>query len=90
MRGDGPVWWELAPGDLVTVSAWRDLVWRLGSGELRQDTTRTPDREPTVLLAVALTLLVVGAVSLRGARWLHRRRATRAGLRQRPARRHQA
>ncbi|MFD4589769.1 hypothetical protein [Streptomyces rubiginosohelvolus] len=78
MRGDGPVWRELAPGDRVTVFAWRDLVWQLGSGELRQDTTRTPDREPTVRLAVGLTLSVVGAVFLRGAGWLHRRRATRA------------
>ncbi|MEU2902962.1 hypothetical protein ABZ771_08750 [Streptomyces globisporus] len=78
MRGDGPVWRELAPGDRVTVFAWRDLVWQLGSGELRQDTTRTPDREPAVRLAVGLTLLVVGAVFLRGAGWLHRRRATRA------------
>ncbi len=78
MRGDGPVWRELAPGDRVTVFAWRDLVWQLGSGELRQDTTRTPDREPAVRLALGLTLLVVGTVFLRGAGWLHRRRATRA------------
>ncbi|MGW8982503.1 hypothetical protein ACWGQ9_07605 [Streptomyces parvus] len=78
MRGDGPVWRELAPGDRVTVFTWRDLVWQLGSGELRQGTTETPDREPTVRLAVGLVLLVVGTVFLRGAGWLHRRRATRA------------
>ncbi|MFE2979842.1 hypothetical protein [Streptomyces sp. NPDC059258] len=78
MRGDGPVWRELAPGDRVTVFAWRDLVWQLGSGELRQDTTETPDREPTVRFAAGLVLLIVGSVFLRGAGWLHRRRATRA------------
>ncbi|MGQ4451328.1 hypothetical protein ACN6LK_002532 [Streptomyces griseus] len=78
MRGDGPVWRELAPGDRVTVFTWRDLVWQVGSGELRQDTTQAPDREPTVRLAVGLALLIVGSVFLRGAGWLHRRRAVRA------------
>ncbi|MDX3609242.1 MULTISPECIES: hypothetical protein [Streptomyces] len=78
MRGDGPVWRELAPGDRVTAFAWRDLVWQLGSGELRQDTTGAPDREPAVRLAVGLALLIVGSVFLRGAGWLHRRRAVRA------------
>ncbi|WGP12279.1 hypothetical protein [Streptomyces sp. SH5] len=78
MRGDGPVWRDLAPGDRVTVFAWRDLVWQVGSGEARQDTVETPDREPTVRLAVGLALLIVGSVFLRGAGWLHRRRAVRA------------
>ncbi|PVC98652.1 hypothetical protein [Streptomyces sp. CS014] len=78
MRGDGPVWRELAPGDRVTVFTWRDRVWQLGSGELLQDTTARPGRASTVQLAVGLTLLVVGTVFLRGAGWLHRRRATRA------------
>ncbi|MGW6590242.1 hypothetical protein [Streptomyces globisporus] len=78
MRGDGPVWKELAPGDRVTVFTWRDLVWQLGSGELRQDTVETPDREPAVRLAMGLALLIVGTAFLRGAGWLHRRRVTRA------------
>ncbi|WP_432025097.1 hypothetical protein [Streptomyces parvus] len=78
MQGDGPVWEKLAPGDRVTVLSWRDVVWAVEAGELRQDTTARPGRESTVQLAVGLTLLVVGTVFLRGAGWLHRRRATRA------------
>lgn len=78
MRGDGPVWKELAPGDRVAVFARRDLVWRLGSGELRQDATEKPGRASTAVLATGLVLLIVGSVFLRGAGWLHRRRATRA------------
>ncbi|MFI7889890.1 hypothetical protein [Streptomyces sp. Cmuel-A718b] len=78
MRGDGPVWEKLSPGDRVTVLSWRDVVWAVEAGELRQDTTAGPGRASTVQLAVALTLLVVGTVFLRGAGWLHRRRATRA------------
>ncbi|UCA53377.1 hypothetical protein LEL86_30645 [Streptomyces sp. WA6-1-16] len=76
MRGDGPVWEKLSPGDRVTVLSWRDVVWAVEAGELRQDTTAGPGRASTVQLAVALTLLVVGTVFLRGAGWLHRRRAT--------------
>ncbi|MFJ7325541.1 hypothetical protein ACIQVN_04715 [Streptomyces cyaneofuscatus] len=78
MRGDGPVWEKLAPGDEVTVSSWRDVVWAVGLGEQRQDTTTKPGYAPTVQLAVGLALLIVGAVFLRGAGWLHRLRATRA------------
>ncbi|NUV98443.1 hypothetical protein [Streptomyces sp. CAI 127] len=78
MRGHGPVWAKLAPGDRVTVLSWRDVVWAVQAGELRQDTTEMPDREPTVRLAVGLALLIVGTVFLRGAGWLHRRRAIRA------------
>ncbi|MEV5581598.1 hypothetical protein AB0L39_23925 [Streptomyces parvus] len=78
MQGDGPVWEKLAPGDRVTVLSWRDVVWAVEAGELRQDTTARPGRESTVQLAVGLTLLVVGTAFLRGAGWLHRRRATRA------------
>ncbi|SCE62173.1 hypothetical protein GA0115253_110161, partial [Streptomyces sp. Termitarium-T10T-6] len=62
MRGDGPVWEKLSPGDRVTVLSWRDVVWAVEAGELRQDTTARPGRASTVQLAVALTLLVVGAV----------------------------
>ncbi|CAD5953417.1 hypothetical protein ACWGH7_24695 [Streptomyces cyaneofuscatus] len=75
MRGDGPVWKKLAPGNQVTVSSWRDVVWAVGLGELRQDTTTKPGYAPTVQLAVGLALLIVGAVFLRGSGWLHRRRA---------------
>ncbi|MFJ5863083.1 hypothetical protein ACIQEY_01510 [Streptomyces parvus] len=78
MQGDGPVWEKLAPGDRVTVLSWREVVWAVEAGELRQDTTARPGRESTVQLAIGLTLLVVGTVFLRGAGWLHRRRATRA------------
>ncbi|MFD4022735.1 hypothetical protein ACFWRV_04330 [Streptomyces sp. NPDC058576] len=78
MRGDGPVWKEIAPGDRVAVYAWRGLVWRLGSGELRQDTTGKPGRASTAALATGLVLLIIGSVFLRGAGRLHRRRATRA------------
>ncbi|MFC8729211.1 hypothetical protein [Streptomyces bacillaris] len=78
MRGHGPVWEKLKPGDRVTVFSWRSAVWAVGLGELRQDTVEEPGRHATVRLAVALALLIVGAVFLRGAGWLHRRRATRA------------
>ncbi|MET9928720.1 MULTISPECIES: hypothetical protein [unclassified Streptomyces] len=78
MRGDGPVWEKLAPGNAVTVSSWRDTVWAVGLGELRQDTTTKPGHAPTVRLAVGLALLIVGAVFLRGAGRLHRLRASRA------------
>ncbi|MFD3792385.1 hypothetical protein [Streptomyces cyaneofuscatus] len=78
MRSDGPVGEKLAPGDAVTVSSWRDAVWAVGLGELRQDTTSKPGHAPTVQLAVGLALLIVGAVLLRGAGRLHRLRATRA------------
>ncbi|MGW1292649.1 hypothetical protein [Streptomyces sp. NPDC002533] len=78
MRGHGPVWEKLAPGDRVTVLSWRDVVWAVQAGELRQDTTDEPGRHATVRLAMGLALLIVGAVFLRGAGWLHRRRATRA------------
>ncbi|MBV7244698.1 hypothetical protein [Streptomyces sp. MW-W600-10] len=78
MRGHGPVWEKLAPGDRVTVLSWRDVVWAVEAGELRQDTTDEPGRGATVRLAVGLALLIVGSAFLRGAGWLHRRRATRA------------
>nr|WP_239144533.1 hypothetical protein [Streptomyces sp. SID14515] len=78
MRGHGPVWEKLAPGDRVTVLSWRDVVWAVEAGELRQDTTAGPGRDATVRLAMGLALLIVGGVFLRGAGWLHRRRATRA------------
>ncbi|WP_411082008.1 hypothetical protein [Streptomyces sp. cmx-18-6] len=78
MRGDGPVWEKLAPGSRVTVFTWRDLTWAMGLGELRQDTTEKPGRASTAQLAIGLALLIVGAVFLRGAGWLHRRRAVRA------------
>ncbi|ARI52632.1 hypothetical protein A6E92_10845 [Streptomyces sp. S8] len=78
MRGHGPVWEQLKPGGRVTVFSWRSAVWAVGLGELRQDTAEEPGRHATVRLAVGLALLIVGAVFLRGAGWLHRRRATRA------------
>ncbi|MEV7914037.1 hypothetical protein [Streptomyces griseus] len=78
MRGHGPVWEKLTPGDRVTVLSWRDVVWAVEAGELRQDTTDEPGRGATVRLAVGLALLIVGSAFLRGAGWLHRRRATRA------------
>ncbi|MEU3053470.1 hypothetical protein [Streptomyces griseus] len=78
MRGHGPVWEKLAPGDRVTVLSWRDVVWAVEAGELRQDTTDEPGRGATVRLAMGLALLIVGSVFLRGAGWLHRRRAVRA------------
>ncbi|MGW0645490.1 hypothetical protein [Streptomyces badius] len=78
MRGDGPVWEKLKPGDRVTVLSWRGAVWAVEAGELRQDTTAAPGRDATARLAVGLVLLIVGSVFLRGAGWLHRRRATRA------------
>ncbi|WP_137235673.1 hypothetical protein [Streptomyces sp. BPSDS2] len=78
MRGHGPVWEKLAPGDRVTVLSWRDVVWAVEAGELRQDTADEPGRGATVRLAVGLALLIVGSVFLRGAGWLHRRRAVRA------------
>ncbi|WP_065487679.1 hypothetical protein [Streptomyces sp. PTY087I2] len=78
MRGRGPVWEKLTPGDRVTVLSWRDVVWAVQAGELRQDTIDEPGRHATVRLAVGLALLIVGTVFLRGAGWLHRRRAIRA------------
>ncbi|MDX3377112.1 hypothetical protein PV390_22210 [Streptomyces sp. ME02-6991-2A] len=78
MRGYGPVWEKLTPGDRVTVLTWRDKVWGLGAGELRQATTAKPGNTATAQLAVGLALLIFGAVFLRGAGWLHRRRAVRA------------
>ncbi|MEU0919646.1 hypothetical protein ABZ384_19635 [Streptomyces cyaneofuscatus] len=75
MRGYGPVWEKLTPGDQVTVFTWRDKVWGLGAGELHQATTVKPGNTATARLAVGLALLIVGAVFLRGAGWLHRRRA---------------
>ncbi|MGW1206147.1 hypothetical protein [Streptomyces cyaneofuscatus] len=75
MRGYGPVWEKLTPGDRVTVFTWRDKVWGLGAGELRQATTAKPGNTATAQLAVGLALLIIGAVFLRGSGWLHRRRA---------------
>ncbi|MGC4905005.1 hypothetical protein ACLQ2J_04725 [Streptomyces cyaneofuscatus] len=75
MCGYGPVWEKLTPGDQVTVFTWRDKVWGLGAGELHQATTVKPGNTATARLAVGLALLIVGAVFLRGAGWLHRRRA---------------
>ncbi|NDZ67409.1 hypothetical protein [Streptomyces cyaneofuscatus] len=75
MRGYAPVWEKLTPGDQVTVFTWRDKVWGLGAGELHQATTVKPGNTATARLAVGLALLIVGAVFLRGAGWLHRRRA---------------
>ncbi|MFI5725837.1 hypothetical protein [Streptomyces cyaneofuscatus] len=75
MRGSGPVWETLAPGDRVTALTWRDRLWGLEKGELRQDTTEKPGRTSTAQLALGLALLITGAVFLRGSGWLHRRRA---------------
>jgi len=62
----------------VTVFSWRGMVWQLGAGELRQATTVKPGNTSTAQLAVGLALLIIGAVFLRGAGWLHRRRAVGA------------
>ncbi|ARF74797.1 hypothetical protein B7C62_23090 [Kitasatospora albolonga] len=78
MQGSGPVWETLAPGDRVTALTWRDRLWGLEKGELRQDTTEKPGRASTVQLALGLALLITGAVFLRGSGWLHRRRAVGA------------
>ncbi|MFF2699058.1 hypothetical protein ACFVUQ_11925 [Streptomyces cyaneofuscatus] len=75
MQGSGPVWETLAPGDRVTALTWRDRLWGLEKGELRQDTTEKPGRTSTAQLALGLALLITGAVFLRGSGWLHRRRA---------------
>ncbi|MGW7231107.1 hypothetical protein [Streptomyces cyaneofuscatus] len=75
MQGSGPVWETLAPGDRVTALTWRDRLWGLEKGELRQDTTEKPGRTSTAQLALGLALLIIGAVFLRGSGWLHRRRA---------------
>ncbi|MFD3650114.1 hypothetical protein ACFWVT_28455 [Streptomyces cyaneofuscatus] len=69
------MWETLTPGDRVTALAWRDRLWGLEKGELRQDTTEKPGRASTAQLAAGLALLIIGAVFLRGSGWLHRRRA---------------
>ncbi|MFF0194814.1 hypothetical protein ACFYT5_18005 [Streptomyces anulatus] len=69
LRGAGPVFDELEPGDRVTVHSWRGTVWALGLGELRQDVRGKPGPGAAARLAVALALLVVGAAFVRGAFW---------------------
>lgn len=69
LRGAGPVFGELEPGDRVTVHSWRGTVWALGLGELRQDVRGKPGPGAAARLAVALAPLVVGAVFVRGAFW---------------------
>ncbi|WP_240679006.1 MULTISPECIES: hypothetical protein [unclassified Streptomyces] len=49
------------PGDRVTVFTWRDMVWELGKGELRQPTTTKPGNIATAQLAVGLVLLTAAA-----------------------------
>ncbi|MFC8702736.1 hypothetical protein ACFUIV_11265 [Streptomyces anulatus] len=69
LRGAGPVFGELEPGDRVTVHSWRGTVWALGLGELRQDVRGKPGPGAAARLAVVLALLVVGAAFVRGAFW---------------------
>ncbi|MFI1185496.1 hypothetical protein [Streptomyces californicus] len=78
LRGEGPVWEKLAPGDRVTVATWRAAAVWVEAGNERQDATERPGLGPVVRLAVGLVLLMVGSVLLRASGWAHRRRAIQA------------
>ncbi|MFH8880360.1 hypothetical protein [Streptomyces californicus] len=70
MRGAGPVFGELEPGDRVTVHSWRGTDWALSLGELRQDLMGKPGPGAAARFAVALALLITGAALVRAAfRW---------------------
>ncbi|MFH8880359.1 hypothetical protein [Streptomyces californicus] len=78
LRGEGPVWEKLAPGDQVTVATWRGAAVWVEAGNERQDATERPGLGAVVRLAAGLALLIVGSVLLRASGWAHRRRAVRA------------
>ncbi|WP_369020345.1 hypothetical protein ABZ326_11645 [Streptomyces californicus] len=78
LRGEGPVWEKLAPGDQVTVATWRAAAVWVEAGNERQDAAERPGLGAVVRLAVGLALLIVGSVLLRASGWAHRRRAVRA------------
>ncbi|MFE7053283.1 hypothetical protein ACFVAM_33545 [Streptomyces californicus] len=70
LRGAGPVFGALESGDRVTVHSWRGTVWALSLGELRQDVVGKPGPGAAARFAVALALLITGAVLVRAAfRW---------------------
>ncbi|MEU1798341.1 hypothetical protein [Streptomyces californicus] len=78
LRGEGPVWEKLAPGDQVTIATWRAAAVWVEAGNERQDAAERPGLGAVVRLAVGLALLIVGSVLLRASGWAHRRRAVRA------------
>ncbi|GGY76122.1 hypothetical protein [Streptomyces omiyaensis] len=64
MGGEGPLLERLEVGDDVTVTLWRDHAVVVARDGIAQETADTPEDEADVILAVALTLIPIGAFLL--------------------------